>query len=298
MRRVPVFAVLLLALWRPAAAQEPTLQAVLGRAASYVDDFTRKISGMVAEESYVQDVEPAPGRRPPAVFHRELKSDYLLILLPGATRYVEFRDVFEVDSRRVRDRQDRLTKLFLDPKATGPRPEAILQESARYNIGRVARTLNTPLLPLQFLAADVQDAFDFKRSDDTRPATIRPAERSSAHFSVSAEVWVLDYREKGRGMFIRTPAGNLLRAEGRFWIDPQTGRVLMSELRSGDATVGATIDVSYQSEQLSGLSVPAEMRERYEVSVDGSTVTGTATYGRFRQFTVRTDENISTPQVR
>ena len=213
-------------------------------------------------------------------------------------RYVEARDVFEVDGRPVRDRQDRLTKLFLNPAAADARQEMIVQESARYNIGRVTRTLNTPLLPLQFLAADIQPAFRFSRSADTRPAISDGADAASGHFRVAAEVWAIDFREKGSGMFIRTPAGKPLRAEGRFWIEPESGRVLMSELRSKDTTVVATIDVSYQSEPLIGMSVPAEMRERYEVSADGTTVTGAATYGRFRQFGAHADENTGAPVAR
>jgi hypothetical protein len=280
---------------RPGAAQEPSLRTVMQRTAGYVSDFSQKLAGMVAEETYVQDAEAAAGARAPGVSHRELKSDFLLVQLAGRDRYVEFRDVFEVDGRLVRDRQDRLTHLFLDPSGPGPSPESIVAESARYNIGRVTRTVNTPMLPLLFLTAANQPRFEFTRSSDVRPAAVKPAEAVSGHFAVSTSVWAIEYKEKERGTVIRTPLGKDLPAHGRFWIDPESGRVLMSELRTEDTNVVATIDVSYQSEPLLGLSVPAEMRERYELSPDGMVVTGTATYGRFRQFSVHTDESLSTP---
>ena len=73
-------------------------------------------------------------------------------------------------------------------------------------------------------------------------------------------------------------------SSGRFWIEPATGRVLMSELVAEPLQVRATIDVSFQSEPLLGMLVPIEMRERYEDRRVTSLVTGRATYGRFRQF--------------
>ena len=69
----------------------------------------------------------------------------------------------------------------------------------------------------------------------------------------------------------------------------------MSELIAEDPNVLATIDVSYQSEPLLGLLVPIEMRERYDVRGDGSRITGAATYGKFRRFSVQVDENVAAP---
>lgn len=277
-------------------AEEPPLSTVLQRAAAYVADFNRRVAGVVAEETYVQDVEYATtGARPSGVSHRELKSDFLLVQIPGEYHFVEFRDVFEVDGRPVRDRQDRLTRLFLDP-ASRAQARSIVEESARYNIGRVERTVNTPMLPLLFLEQDVQPRFEFKRSANAQPATSRLVDSAAGVFTTSAEVWTIEYQEKAAGTVVRTLKGKDLPTHGRFWIDPETGRVLMSELLTHDDSVTATIDVSYQSEPLpglAGLSVPAEMRERY--AVGAFYVTGTAAYGRFRQFSVSTNENIGQP---
>ena len=91
---------------------------------------------------------------------------------------------------------------------------------------------------------------------------------------------------------IRTDGEKDLPSKGRFWIDPVTGRVLMSELTVENRIIRATIDVSYQSEPLLGLLVPIEMRERYEAKKSGSLVDGQATYGRFRQFQVKVDEKL------
>jgi hypothetical protein len=69
---------------------------------------------------------------------------------------------------------------------------------------------------------------------------------------------------------------------GRLWIEPATGRVLMSELLAGDDDLRATIAVSYQSEPLLGFLVPVEMRERYEAPAKGVRIEGLATYEGFR----------------
>ena len=54
-----------------------------------------------------------------------------------------------------------------------------------------------------------------------------------------------------------------LLSRGRLWIEPASGRVLMSEMITENDDVRGQINISYQSEPLLGLLVPIEMRERY-----------------------------------
>lgn len=270
------------------------------RAATYVSEFQRQLSSIVAEETYTQDFRdsrpPRLGPRP--VTHRELRSDFLLVRTADARSYLEFRDVFAVDGQPVRDRQERLTNLFLQPTAgTRQQIQRILDESARYNIGTVNRNVNTPTLALLFLTADNQPRFRFKRAQGKAGAgagelgAARGA--TSTNFKISTEVWVVEYEETQARTLIRTTAGRDIPARGRFWIEPSTGRVLMSELVADDPAVRATIDVSYQSEPVLGLLLPIEMRERYDGRRDGTIVEGNATYGKFRQFQVLTDEHLA-----
>ena len=79
-------------------AQEPPLDTVLTRAGVYVADFKRQLSGIVAEETYVQHITRQPyvqSRGEPD--HRELKSDFLLVQADDVDGYEEFRDVFDSD---------------------------------------------------------------------------------------------------------------------------------------------------------------------------------------------------------
>src|SRR6185503_9035702 len=92
---------------------------------------------------------------------RELKSDFLLVKI-GPTDLLPFRDVFEVDGSAVRDREQRLQKLFLQSKSDALAQAAqIANESSRYNIGALQRTINTPILTLSYLQPDTQDRFKF-----------------------------------------------------------------------------------------------------------------------------------------
>jgi len=263
--------------------QGVALGEVLSRAGSYVDAFERQLTGIVAEETYVQDA---------GSLHRELKSDFLLVHVAGDAQYVEFRDVFAVDGRPVRDRQDRLTRLFLE-QSTSLTAElrAIVEESARYNIGSIQRTLNTPTLPLMFLRTDNQHGAAFKFTNDTTPDLARREPSSSDFARIAPGTTVIAFQEHDRNTLIRTTGNRDLPSRGRFWIDPVTGRVLMSELLAERAQLSGEIDVRYQLEPSLELMVPAEMRERYN-TFGRPTVTGRATYDHFRRFQIQTSTDI------
>jgi hypothetical protein len=220
----------------------------------------------------------------------ELRSDLLLVRPAGAPRWAEFRDVFEADGRPIRDRGDRLTRLFLGDSPSAPlQLSRILDESSRFNIGDIERNINTPLFALQVLEPANQRRFRFKRSGNRVPGTFNRENTPTGAFRVATEIWIVEYEEREPGTLIKTSGLKDLPSRGRFWIDPESGRVMMSELVAGNRSVKATIDVSYQSEPLLGLLVPIEMRERYRNN-KGSAIDGAATYGRFRQFQVNVDE--------
>ena len=283
--------VALLLVARPAAsreAQEPSLATVLAHAATYVTAFHHQLSSIVAEETYVQTIthQQSAFGNPAMLPTRRLKSDLLLVRPEGTDRYVELRDVFQVNDEPVRDREERLTRLLKDASdASIDQMAAIIKESARYNIGNIERNINTPLLAMRFLQADYQPRFTFKRS--TKKASAPGArggtsgDEGSAVFRVATEMWTVEYQERKRDTVIRTPNGRDLPARGRFWINPDSGAVLMSELVIESEDVKATVTVSYQSEPLMGFLVPVEMRETY--SARREHVDGHAVYGKFRK---------------
>ncbi len=299
---------------RPAAAEEPKLATVLERAGAYVTELQHQLSGIVAEERYTQEItafSKRGGCRSASTYQSalncrgqlvvpiraDLRSDLLLVKPTGANEWVQFRDVFEADGKQVRDRSDRLTRLFLNESPSARvQVGRILEESARFNIGEITRNVNVPVFALQFLLPANQGRFRFSRTRDRVPGTFASRDAPTAAFRTSTEVWVVEYRETQTSTMIRTSERTDLPSRGRFWIEPSTGRVLMSELIARDRTVTAIIDVSYQSEPLVGFLVPIEMRERYE-SRNGERIKGDARYGQFRQFQVNVDETFA-PVIR
>lgn len=272
-------------------AQEPTLEAVLGRAGTYVVEFQRSLSGVVAEEQYVQSVRYpiGTGRSVNQLLptHRELKSDLLLVKPAGVDRWLQFRDVFQVDGKEIRDRNERLMELFVKPSSSSAaQAERIITESARYNIGNLLRTVNSPVLALVILDPRNQSRFTFKRTTHDDPLLGRGTAKPES-------VWIIEFQEIEKETLIRTTNGRDLPTRGRFWIEPSTGQVAASEMIAEDPLIKGTIDVEYQIEPAVGLLVPIRMRERYEIRRDGSRVEGTATYGRFRQFQVKVDEKLA-----
>ena len=209
------------------------LAAVLSRAASYIDKYGDQLTGLVVEESYVQDVVMVTrfgyrANMPKGPTHRTLRSDLLLVRPPGTDTWVQFRDVFEVDGRTVRDRNDRLAKMFLDTRKTSEsQPQKIARESSRYNIGDVERNINMPVLGLAILERSAQSGFEFQfaSADANAPLPKRP------EFTPPPGAVAVSYTETQIRSLIATPQGKNLKAHGRFWITLPGGEVRMSEDR-------------------------------------------------------------------
>jgi len=272
----------------PAAAPEVTLATVLERAGAYVGLVERGVSGIVAEERYRQRWSVLPrGMQTDEQRQRELVSDLLIVRIETAGLLAQFRDVFDVDGAPVRDRDERLMKLFLQPTgSTANQLDAILTESARYNIGNIERNVNMPLLAVFFLDPRNQGRFRFFRTKDRNPA-LAPA----AAFGLPADTWIVRFQEREKQTVLHNTQTNAdLPTHGRFWIEPATGRVLMTELVAEDRSLRATIDVTFRSEPIEGMLLPLRMQERYEGRRSKSLIEGSATYDKFRHFTVNVDE--------
>lgn len=285
--RIPVVLVLVLAVSPNATGQSdphrtPTLEEVLQRAADYVVRFERAIPSVVAEEHYRQRLllsQPqAPGGRirPSEDAQRtELKSDFLMVRSQDTDMWIPFRDVFEVDGKPVRQREERLTKLLLDDSGSAyDRAWRLTEEGARYNLGPVQRTVNVPTQALQFLLPLNQLKSVFRRAGVDRIGNVT--------------VWEIRFEEIGLPTLIRTTGGASLPASGAFWIDPATGAVLRTMVRTKQQSFRSEIVVTFEPHADLEVRLPAELKEKYAGS--GYELDGTATYTRFRKFRVTTDE--------
>ena len=264
---------------------EPTLDAVLVKAAAYVTAYQSRLAGIVAEELYRQQVMVTERRgNPQTRQYRQLRSDLLLVKGANEGSWLQFRNVFEVDRKPIRDRDERLYKLFVGASTDAAKQaDAIQMESARYNIGPIMRTINMPILVLMFFDRANQPRFEFKKG---KPGSAK----RFAGMADEHDVWMIEYKETLTGTVVRGAAGRDIPSHGRVWLDSTTGRFLRTELISEDTDVRALIEVFYRAETGLDLLVPAEMRELYELRRTQTRIDGRAEYSRFRQFTVTTSE--------
>jgi hypothetical protein len=210
--------------------------------------------------------------------HVELTSDLLLVKLKESGEWHVFRDVFDVNGEPVRDRDERLTKLFLNPTTSViEEAKAIALEGARYNLGGAERTINNPLLVLAFLQAAYQTRFRFSLNTSDKDA--------------GPGIWVLEYKEQAHPTIIRERSnGGDLVAKGRIWIESESGRVVKTELAVSELDIIVT---SFRFDERFHIAVPHEMRE--EFWTEAESIVGVASYSRFRRFDVTTEEEFQDP---
>lgn len=269
-------AVTLLSAVATASPQDVPIETLRERLAAYIESFESRLSAVVSEEHYQQNVlgrTAGPARR-------VLKADFLLTRVPGAggggPEWVSFRDVFEVDGEVVQDRSDRLVRLFVNPTGTATdQIRSIINASASHNLGTVHRTINVPTLVLHFAKQSMQWRSEFRRGGRSR---------IDGH-----EVREVRFTERQLPRVIHT-ADNAP-ARGTFWIDEGTGRVHRTDLRIQTGRTVADIRVEYGFDPRLDMWLPVRMTERY-ATPGQSTITGDATYGNFRAFTVTVDSAI------
>lgn len=276
----------------PSGHQPPTTgsggaatEALLARVATYLDAYQRSLPAIVAEEKYTQRAA-VEGRL--GMEGRTLRSD-VLVIADDAYGWISFRDVFEVDGRPVRNREQRLADLFLKPH-TDRHAQAlrIVAEGARFNLNvtgfNVRRTVNMPFVAMRFLRRSEQSRSRFRIAGDARidglPAT------------------VLAFEEHSMPRMIASPDDAA--AHGRFWVELESGRILRSELSfETDAVDQKTqmrsrIRVSYARDEHINEWVPSSMEEEYRVAA--ALIEGIASYSNFRRFTVQTSTDIKRHQ--
>lgn len=265
-----------------APAQPSTLDDVIASASAYVKNLFEELSTVVTEEDYRQSYFPrsSSNNNPRRL---RLRSEFLLVLLENTSAWTGFRDIFEVNGNRVRDRQDRLAELFLgDTDDAMRQAQRIVDESSRYNLGTTSRTFNIPTYALSYLHPSNVQRFVF--------------EKDGEGCSDNRAAWDISYEEVDLPSITRGFQNINLPSRGKFCIDSDTGTILKTEIRLSHPSVGrllkatdATATVTFAFDPNVELWVPAEMRERYQEIAGGRTVS-TARYSNYRKFRVSTDE--------
>ena len=259
---------------------------IIGSAMRYVRAYEQKFTLRAADETYVQELQrpPNPGdnlsrtnpgggmRAGGAMSRLVIKSDFLLVQLGGdGEGWMPFRDAYEVKGAKVRNRNERLLKLFEGGDQERFEKAAKLNEAtASHNLGNVARTINIPTLAMMFLHPRVNERFEF--TDEGEETIAGRVLRRAA------------YREVARPTLIKTTRGRDLALTGHIWIDPFTGTVVKTDLNAADPAVRCAITVTYRKDDALDFWVPSQMDEYYKAALSLDEVLATATYSNVRRF--------------
>jgi hypothetical protein len=267
--------IVVLAAPRPHAGDRvPSVKDVMRRVAGYVSAYGDKASIVVGTERYTQVTD---GNTADAQRARVTVAEFAIVKVETIHGWLGFRDVIEVDGRRLTDRDDRLVRLLTSPGDRYDEARRLNAESARFNIGRVERNFNVPTTVLFFFTRDRQERFKF---------TAKGVQEDGS--------WEIAYRETQHPTLIRTPEGKSVPSDGSIWVNPADGTIVRTVLKVGGMGVGApkgvrgagTIDVTYSHVAALGMWLPESMVEQFEIKGRDTrdTITGRATYTNYRQF--------------
>ena len=269
------------------AADRPTLAQLLTRAGEYVGRFQLEFAAIVSDEDYRQQVASRQYSTPPPATladvrrlrstsqQRRTRSEMLFLWMPDETAWLTVRNVLTVDGRPVPDSQNRLSDALGDTSVERrTRLRRLLNESARFNLGRIYRTLNFPTLALLYLDPALQSRFTF---------TSAGRERING---VETEKIVFD--ESSRPTFIQDKGADLV-SRGAMWVADADGTVVRTrlELRIPLRETVASIDVDYRRDARLDMWVPGHMHETYvqsRASIRVESIDCVATYSNFRRF--------------
>jgi hypothetical protein len=227
--------------WVP---QKPQVADVLRAAAGYLSAYAGKLA-VTAEEDYVQR-NTATSSAP-----RRLQSDVVMVGLPDGG-IIGYRDVFAVDSSKVRERDERMLALFRgkNPAASQDAAKRLEDELAHYYLSPNLRTLDAPGLALEFLREANQPNSEFA-IENVRTAN-------------GVQVATVKFTERPSSRMLPTPEGS--KTSGKFWVEVATGAVTQTELTIDHREFFRFhISAKYVNDPGVGLWVPAEVLQEVEV---------------------------------
>jgi hypothetical protein len=248
----------------------PKLNDVLTQAAAYVRRFENDFAAIITDETYEQDdVQRQPVRRH---IHRHLRSEMLFMRLPGqGLSWLSARNVLEVDGQPVTDRRDRLERTIKgDAAGLAERLRSVADESARFNLGRIQRNFNDPILPLLFLDPDFQPQFKFRLEKDEDIEGIRTRK--------------ISFKERGQPIVISDAGGRNIFSSGAVWVRTEDAVVVRTEMGATFNGVSFTIGVEYRHDPKLDMWIPSSMDEHYRSRKTNEQVNCVAVYSNARRF--------------
>ena len=270
-RSVVAAAAIAAALTGPLLAQstpkpDTSTQALVAAARKYVSEYEKSFAFLVADEWYQQVQRDSDGR---VLEQRVLKSELFLTFIEADAEWIAVRDVLEVDSKPVPNR-DRLRDLLAKGGTFRGVAKQVIDSNARYNIGSVSRNFNEPTLPLLLFEPRRAFSVEFDRKNVSR--------------SGATTLATLSFEERESGTLVGGHGGPAP-AKGLFVIDAADGSVRQTTFEIKHVDIRATLKTQYERDQKLKLWLPATFSERYERTRDVKEVIECeAKYSNYRRF--------------
>jgi hypothetical protein len=257
----------------PMRAQEPSTEQLRDAAVAYARSAYPRLANLVGTEEYRQQPPFSSARRR----ERRLKSEVLLVRHPAeASDWLFFRDVLEVDGKSIPDHQERLTNLFISPTvANWELVREIAHADRQYHVPGSTAAETNPFVVVALMDRSYWPRLRFKRGRQDK--------------DVGSGVWRLEFEEQGGD---EPPILARVLARGTVWVEAATGRILQTEVRIGNSLNAPTSRTTFRYDELLQVALPVEMKTTWSMGLPTVPVRGSAKYGRFRQFAVRTDESL------
>jgi hypothetical protein len=292
MKTIAVASIAWLAASAVVATQPVPLEQLLEKAGRYARGFQHDFETVIADETYVQRERVTRTRAGKAHITnsaRTINSEMVFMWLPEDRSWLLVRNVLKVDRKEVPDSRARLERVIADaaPGAMLPRFNRLRDESARFNLGRIYRNLNDPMLPFQFVDQSYQPRFTFEIAGED---TIN-----------GVATWKLAFVETALPTVVTVDRHDVF-SKGEIWLT-SSGIVLRTHLAVENpvTSLSSSFVVTYGRDQKLAGWVPVRMEEAYSqhppASSFGSLVTDitcVATYSNFRRF--ETSARIITPK--
>jgi hypothetical protein len=277
-------------------AADPSASQLLATAGRYVAAYESSFGAVVAQERYRQSTN-GPANSRTSVSRRESTGDILLFnsgAESGGAGWMAFREFQTMDNKPLPSQPGRLAALAANPTrdalAEVMRVNAL---SGGYTIGDVA-TSATTIGNLPRAPAIPTAALVYLRS---ARQTFSTFELDGMKTTGDAHVAALKFTEHPRA---RMADADDFTIAGRFLIEPDTGRVVHSELTVTSTIFKAKIEVDYASAGGTVLWMPVRLFEQYTWSLPArmvgsrtsgvappAYVDGLATYQGFQRFELK-----------
>lgn len=278
MRRLLLTIAAILAAGVSAIAADPALDRLLAVAGARTLQYEQRFAAVVSDERYEQHAVGSA-----VAVDRKIESEMAFVWLEQERAWLAVRNVLSVDGRPVENSQERLDRLFGDNAPIGiARLRRLRDEGARFNIGRIRRNFNDPLLPLRFVEPANQRRFKLTLNGRE---SVNGADATKVAFEETARPTTIQDNGRDRP------------SHGMFWI-VSDGGVVRTRLEVGmrdkpDSTITGSVIVEYGFDDKLQMIVPKVMREIYmQVTPAGRGVLGAvgeriecvARYSNFRRF--------------